>query len=142
MQKRFLVIFALTAAAVLGAALLLSRPDREPHVEAQPVPAGTAGERISYFALHGWEAEEIAQKNITIPLTFTGAYGEYADIQDRQGLPLRSFAGRDAVLYMYRITNYSPGSRRMLAELIVCDKTAAASLIYSEDCGSVRMPVS
>ena len=140
MQKRILVIFALTAAAVLGASLLFGRKETPP--EEASVPAGTVSERISYFALHGWEAEEIAQKDITIPLTFTGAYGEYADIQDRQGLPLRRYAGREAVLYMYRITNYSPDSRKLLAELLVCDDIAAASLIYSEDCGSLRFPVS
>lgn len=142
MPKRVYFIFAVTAAAVLGAALLLSRPHAAPADPPPPVPAGTAGERISYFALHGWEAEEIAQKNITIPQSFTGAYGEYADIQDKQGLPLRSCAGREAVLYMYRIRNFSPDSRKLLAELIVCDDIAAASLIYSEDCGELRMSVS
>ena len=142
MPKRVLVLFALTAAAVLGAALILGRARSAPEEAPPPVPAGTVGERISYFALHGWEAEEIAQKSMTIPVTFEGAYGEYAAIQDKQGLPLRSLAGMEAVLYMYRIRNYSPAGRKLLAELIVCDDIAAASLIYSEDCGDIRMSVS
>ena len=37
--------------------------------------------------------------------------------------------------------NYSPGNVKMLAELIVCDDIAVASMVYSEDGETVRMPV-
>jgi len=63
-------------------------------------------------------------------------------MQDKQGLPLRKYAGRAAKLFVYEIKNYSPDNMKMLAELIVCDDTAAASMIYSEDGVSLRMPVS
>ncbi|HOR21142.1 MAG TPA: DUF4830 domain-containing protein [Ruminococcus sp.] len=69
-------------------------------------------------------------------------YEDYALIQDKQGLPLREYAGRDAQLYVYEVKNYSPDSKKMLAELLVCDDTAIASLVYSEDGGSLKMAVS
>lgn len=143
MNKRKTVIF-LSAAAVMAAAFILN-PERQkaPAVPKAPsVAASSVGERIDYFAAHGWEVEEIAGKNITIPTDFSAAYEEYALIQDKQGMPLREYAGRNAQLYVYEVKNYSPESRKMLAELLVCDNTAIASMVYSEDGGSLRLAVS
>ena len=55
---------------------------------------------------------------------------------------LREYVGRNAQLYVYEVKNYSPESRKMLAELLVCDDTAIASMVYSEDGGSIKMSVS
>ena len=57
-------------------------------------------------------------------------------------MPLREYVGRNAQLYVYEVKNYSPESRKMLAELLVCDDTAIASMVYSEDGGSIKMSVS
>ena len=85
--------------------------------------------------------EEICSKTVAIPDDFSAAYEEYALLQDKQGMPLREYAGEDAQLYVYEVKNYSPDSRKMLAELLVCDDTAVASMIYSEDGGSLRLAV-
>ena len=61
--------------------------------------------------------------------------------QDKQGMPLREYAGKNATLYVYSVKNYRPDNKKMLAELLVCNDTAIASLVYSEDGGSVRMAV-
>lgn len=111
--------------------------DRSP----EKVPAATVSERIDYFASHGWEVEEIAGKDITIPEDFSQAYEEYVLLQDKQGLPLREYAGKNGQIYVYEVKNYSPESRKMLAELLVCGDTAVASMIYSEDGGSLRLSV-
>ena len=106
------------------------------------VAAENAAQRISYFASHGWEVEEISERYVTIPESFSAVYEEYALMQDKQGLPLRRYAGRNARLFVYEVKNYSPQNKKMLAELLVCDNTAVASMVYSEDSGSIRMPVS
>jgi len=134
MKKTALMI--LSAAAFALAAC--SRKSDPPDI----VTAGDVSARIGYFASHGWEVEEISEKAVTIPAEFSGAYEEYALIQDRQGLPLRGYAGRNARLFVYEVKNYSPESRKMLAELLVCDDTAVASAVYSEDGVSLIMPVS
>ncbi|MBR4628499.1 MAG: DUF4830 domain-containing protein [Ruminococcus sp.] len=138
------ITFALISAAVLGTAIFIVPGGRSArHVpESAKVAASSTAERLDYFASHGWEVEEIAGRDVTIPGDFSAVYEEYADIQDRQGLPLREYAGRNARLYMYEVKNYSPGSRKMLAELLVCDDTAVASMVYSEDGGSLRLAVS
>lgn len=132
----------LTGAAVVTAAVIaLHLPHDNSEPEEVFVPAATVAERMNYFSSHGWETEEISEKNITIPSVFSDEYEEYARIQDKQGLPLRRFAGRNGQLYVYEIRNYSPESRRMLAELLVCDDIAVGSIVYSDDGESVRMPV-
>ena len=110
-----------------------------------PTPVTVVGDvtqRIGYFASHGWEAEEISEKDITIPSEFSDVYEEYARMQDKQGLPLRKYTGKNAKLFVYEISNYSPDNQKMLAELLVCDDIAVASMVYSEDGESLRMPVS
>ena len=91
------------------------------------------GDGTEFFALHGWETEKVSEKNIKIPREFSKAYTEYALIQEKQGLPLKDFAGRDAVLFTYSVKNYSPNGKEMSAELIVCDGIAVSALVYSTD---------
>ncbi len=139
-RRTFIVISAVLA---IGAAYIAVTGEEKgtSTKKSEKVPAATVSERIDYFASHGWEVEEIAGKQITIPDDFSQAYEEYALIQDRQGLPLREYAGKNGHLYVYEVKNYSPESRKMLAELLVCGDTAVASMIYSEDGGSLRLPV-
>ena len=130
-------IIFMAAAAVFALAACSGKEDET----VSAVAAENVSQRISYFASHGWEVEEIAEKNIVIPADFSDGYEQYAQLQDKQGLPLREYAGRNAQLYVYDVKNYSPGSRKMLAELLVCDDTAIASMVYSEDGGSLRLAV-
>ncbi len=142
MKKKTFFLFS--AAIAMGAAIILM-PGKEGGTGSsgkERIPAATVSDRIDYFASHGWEVEEIAGKEITIPVDFSQAYEEYAMIQDKQGLPLREYAGRNGQLYVYEVKNYSPESRKMLAELLVCDDTAVASMVYSDDGGSIRLSVS
>jgi len=143
MSKKTMYIL-ISAAIVLAAVILIFPDNRKPDgvPASAPVDASTAGRRIDYFASHGWEVEEVAEKNIVVPSDFSQGYEQYAQLQDKQGMPLREYAGRNAQLYVYDVKNYSPESKKMLAELLVCDDTAIASLVYSEDGGSLRLAVS
>lgn len=136
---------ALISAGVLLAAAVIFIPKKEAPFtvpESAPTAAASVSDRIEYFASHGWEVEEICSKNITIPEDFSAVYEEYAQLQDKQGMPLREYAGRNAQLYVYEVKNYSPESKKLLAELLVCDDTAVASMVYSEDGGSLKLAVS
>ena len=97
------ILSAALSAALLSLAACSRREAPPPAVEANDVFS-----RIGYFASHGWDAEEISERAVTIPAVFSEAYERYAVMQDRQGLPLRSFAGRDAQLFVYEIKNYTP----------------------------------
>lgn len=138
------ITYLVISAAVLTAAVFIVPKRGSEHIipESAAVAASNVAERMDYFASHGWEVEEIAGKDITIPSDFSSVYEEYASLQDKQGMPLREYAGRNARLYVYNVKNYSPESKKMLAELLVCDDTAIASMVYSEDGGSLRLAVS
>jgi hypothetical protein len=131
-------IIFMAAAAAFALAACTANDD----TSAVSIAAKNAAQRISYFASHGWEVEEISERCVTIPESFSSVYEEYALMQDKQGLPLRRYAGRNARLFVYEVKNYSPQNKKMLAELLVCDNTAVASMVYSEDSGSIKMPVS
>lgn len=141
-MKRFRLFLFITFFAALLAALLIPDKSSRKLPESVHVAASTTAERIGYFASHGWEVEEIAGKSVIIPENFSTAYEEYAVMQDKQGMPLREYAGREATLYVYDVKNYSPESKKMLAELLVCNDIAVASMVYSEDGGSLRLAVS
>lgn len=143
MNKRPVIFFSVaTIAAVLALVLIPDRSEGETIPDSPAVAAASVAQRLDYFASHGWEVEEIGAKNVTIPEDFSTVYEEYASLQDKQGMPLREYVGRNAQLYVYEVKNYSPESRKMLAELLVCDDTAIASMVYSEDGGSIKMSVS
>lgn len=135
MKKLTLMIFA-------AAAFALTACNKTKTAPASAIAAGEVSQRIDYFASHGWEVEEVSSKDISIPVRFSDIYEEYAEMQDKQGLPLRSCSGRNAKLYTYEVRNYSPENKKMLAELVVCDDTVIASMVYSEDSGSIKLPVS
>jgi hypothetical protein len=132
----------LTFMFIAAAAFALTACGGKGESSAAAIAAGEPSQRIDYFASHGWEVEEVSEQSVTIPHSFSAVYEEYALMQDRQGLPLRKYAGRNARLFTYEVKNYSPDSKKMLAELLVCDNTAVASMVYSEDSGSIKMPVS
>ena len=135
MKKFTFMVFAAAAFALASCGKNEDTPSQLPK-------AADVSQRIDYFASHGWEVEEISEKDILIPAEFSDIYEEYAEMQDKQGLPLREYSGRNAKLYTYEVKNYSPENMKMLAELLVCDDKAVASMVYSEDGGSIRMPVS
>lgn len=141
MIKKSIFLPIAIAGAVLAVILMPDNGKSKKIPEKAAVAASSTADRISYFASHGWEVEEIAGKSITVPEDFSTAYEEYAALQDKQGMPLREYAGKEAQLYVYEVKNYSPESKKMLAELLVCDDLAIASMVYSEDGGSLRLAV-
>ncbi len=140
MSKKFVVTAIMIAVALCAVIIIFPDNKETPENTGNAVTdASDTEHRTAYFASHGWEVEEISVKDITIPSDFSSAYEEYAVIQDKQGLPLREYAGRNAQVYTYNIMNYSPDSRKMYAELLVCDNTAIASVVYGN---GENLPVS
>lgn len=143
MKKKKIFFLSLIAVAIYAVIFFIPEKNDKPEViKTEKISASTQSERTDYFALHGWEVEEIAGKDIVIPSEFSEAYEEYAVFQDKQNLPLREYAGKNARLYVYEVRNFRPENKKMLAELLVCEDTAVASMVYSEDGGSIRLSVS
>lgn len=143
MSKKFVTV-AIVIAVILGAIVIIFPDNKQQQTavpESVPIDASSTDSRISYFASHGWEAEEISCKSIKIPEEFSTSYEQYVEFQDNQGMPLREYAGRNAEIYVYEVKNYSPENKELHAELLVCDNKAIASVIYSEEDNSLRLAV-
>ena len=139
MKRAILSVTVLAVISVIVLFVLRTSGTADKQTPAQILQEIT-GDGTEFFALHGWETEKVSEKNIKIPQEFSKAYAEYALIQEKQGFPLKDFAGRDAVLFTYSVKNYSPSGKEMSAELIICDGIAVSALVYSTD-GSVKLEV-
>ncbi len=66
-------------------------------------PIRNAADCQSFLLKHGIAVEPtpLVLQNITLPTVYNAAYEAYAALQERQGLPLREYAGRQATLYVY-----------------------------------------
>lgn len=128
------VIAAIVAAAVV-VCLIIVLAGRE---KAQP--ASVASMKITrqedvetYLESLGWEIsqEPIDVQEIVIPMDFSDTYGQYNDLQKKQGYDLTSYAGFSAVRYTYEILNYTDDSGKVVADIIVSGKQIVAADIQS-----------
>ena len=95
-------------------------------------PAAGNEERIKYLASCGWEVEPepVETQQIVLPQELSGVIAEYNELQKSQGFDLSGFAGREATLYSYRVTNY-PSGDIVLASLYVIEGRVVAGDIHS-----------
>ena len=108
-----LAVFCLAALTVLAFRLLLGG--------VPPVKGGNDSQRRAFLFAMGYETGECVQDFVWIPADFSGLYGDYAQMQQRQGFDLRDYAAQKAVLYRYEIINL-PGLRgKIYANLLIRD---------------------
>ncbi len=94
------------------------------------ISCATEEERKSYLSSLGYEfSEEPESKEIIIPESFNEVYGEYNEIQKKQGFDLEKYKGKKATLYTYKITNFK-GNDNVIADLMVVN----GSLVGADLC--------
>ncbi len=92
--------------------------------EAPPAsPMGnTNDERVAYLATFGWSvnAEPKEAQKVKIPeSTDNKVFSRYNDLQRSQGFDLTSFAGKEAMRYVYEILNYPDAKSPVYASVLV-----------------------
>jgi hypothetical protein len=77
--------------------------------------------RIAYLKSLGWEVDEtpVDSQEIVIPKEFPDVYQEYNELQKNQGFDLTEYAGREAMRYSYRVTNYPDQTITVIADIVV-----------------------
>ncbi len=136
MEKRYrLCIFGVCLlAAVSAAAVLLHRPQETAEVVTLYPDAYS---REYYLNLCGWEVTPLAERDITVPTEFNETYAAYAQLQAKQGLPLRRFKGCSATLYTYAVENYG-GEQPVRAELLISGGQLIAGSLYTAEQGGFQ----
>ncbi|MCR5717720.1 MAG: DUF4830 domain-containing protein [Oscillospiraceae bacterium] len=110
MKKGIAVLTAVCLFLCAGVFLLLRRE------QADGIPAETSEDREIYLFSQGWKGRELTAREITVPDTDDAVFAAYAALQETQGLPLSRYAGKRAVMYVYRLEQ-SP----LYAQLLVAD---------------------
>lgn len=81
----------------------------------------TQEDRLNYLESLGWEVnrETAVTKTVQIPKEFNGAYGEYNQLQQKQGFDLSKYKGKKVELTTVNITNYPDVPDNVTANVLV-----------------------
>ena len=117
---------ALSAAAVVmavaGAVVLAGCFAKTPEPAApQGIPGATDEERTAYLAELGWEVEPtpLETLDLQLPEDLSRTWGDYAALQEGQGLPFTQYAGQAVRRYTYTVLNYPGIPKGVQANLYV-----------------------
>ncbi len=77
-------------------------------------------DRVAILRECGWEVDEepVEFIEVKIPREFDGVYGEYNEIQKRQGMDLSKYSGRRVMRYTYKVNNHPSGEEGIVANII------------------------
>ena len=91
-------------------------------------------ERVRFLNRQGYIVEPDPEtQDITIPAVFDDKYTEYNQLQLDQGFDLEPYAGKDAVLYTYKVLNYPDYPDNITANLIFDDhRLIGADISYND----------
>lgn len=98
----------------------------------QEIAAATEAARQEFLCTKGLQGVPVSWKDAVIPEEFTGIYAEYAALQEMQLLPLRKYAGEEAVVYTYVLSEEG-----MYAELLTVNGILAGAHCYKPGEGKI-----
>ena len=95
----------------------------------------TNEDRIEFLSQFGWQvdSEPIEEATVKIPKTFDKVLTSYNALQQKQGLDLTKYAGKEVTRYSYKVTNYPDYSGEVTANIIVCKNRVIGGDVCSSD---------
>lgn len=118
--KKIMVILAAVAAVLLALILLLGGGDSQAAATAAPAVFDNDG-RIQFLKQFGWEvaASPTESSQVRIPRETSEVFDRYNTLQKDQGYDLSSYAGKQAMRYVYQVNNYPDAKAPVYATLLV-----------------------
>lgn len=94
----------------------------------------TNSEIVSFINTFGFIVEPDPEtEKITIPAEFNDSYNEYNELQKSQGFDLMPYAGKEAVLYTYKVLNFPDYPENVVINLLFDDhRLIAADITYQD----------
>ena len=116
-MKKTLAILGAIAAAIIAVIVLLSGPDTQQ--TAAPISDNTA--RVKFLTDLGWEvaATPTESGQVRIPSETTEVFDRYNQLQKQQGYDLTQYAGKNAMRYVYKVTNFPGATDPVYATILV-----------------------
>lgn len=95
----------------------------------------TNDDRIAFLAQFGWQVdgEPLEEATVKIPSTFDKVMTSYNALQQKQGLDLTKYSGKEVTRYSYKVTNYPNYSGEVTANIIVYKNKVIGGDICSAD---------
>lgn len=117
--KKILLILGAIALGILGIVLLFGGSN----AETTSAPAVSNNDaRVKFLTDLGWEvaASPVESSQVRIPDNAGEVFDRYNDLQKSQGYDLTGYAGKTAMRYVYKISNYPGATDPVYATLLVC----------------------
>ena len=104
----FVAVCVIVLASAIGILPSISASADVANVSTDYKNISTEEEMVDFLSKMGYEVEPVPTNvfEVNIPNNFNSVYEQYNEIQRSQGLNLKRYAGKDATVYIYKITNY------------------------------------
>lgn len=117
--KKILMIVGAVAAVVIALILLLGNSSDATDTAAPAVSGNDA--RVEFLKGFGWEvaASPTESGQVKIPEQPSEVFDRYNQLQKSQGYDLTQYAGKTAMRYVYKVTNYPGATDPVYATVLV-----------------------
>lgn len=117
--KKVLLILCAVALAIIGLLLLFGSGDAE---TTSATPVSDNDSRVKFLTDFGWEvaASPVESSQVRIPQQSSEVFDRYNGLQKSQGYDLTAYAGKNAMRYVYKISNYPGATDPVYATVLVC----------------------
>ncbi|MBP3672998.1 MAG: DUF4830 domain-containing protein [Oscillospiraceae bacterium] len=117
--KKVLLILGTIAVVIVGLILLLGGGSDAEATSAAPISDNDA--RVKFLTDFGWEvaSSPVESSQVRIPETTTEVFDRYNNLQKSQGYDLSTYAGKNAMRYVYKVTNYPGATEPVYATLLI-----------------------
>ncbi len=117
-MKKILLILTAVAALILAMILLVSGEDTTQ--TAAPAVSGNDG-RVQFLKDFGWDVTNspVESGQVKIPKDTSEVFDRYNTLQKGQGYDLTEYAGKNAMRFVYKVSNYPGATEPVYATLLV-----------------------
>ncbi len=119
-DKKKIGLTVLAAAALVMAVLLLLAPSGD-SAEPTSAPISSNDARVQYLKDLGWEVTTAPKETsqVRIPETGSEVFDRYNALQKSQGFDLSAYAGKQALRFVYQVSNFPGATEPVYATVLV-----------------------
>ena len=118
-MKKIALILGVIAAGIIGIILLFGGSSNTQTTSAPSASNNDA--RVKFLTDFGWEvaSSPVESSQVRIPETSTEVFDRYNQLQKSQGYDLSKLAGKNAMRYVYKVSNYPGATDPVYATVLV-----------------------
>ena len=118
-MKKILIVLGAIAALLIG--IIALSGDAETAATSAAPTVSDNDSRVSFLKGFGWEVttSPVESGQVRIPTETTEVFDRYNQLQQAQGYDLTQYAGKRAMRYVYKVTNYPGATDPVFATVLV-----------------------